>query len=82
MEDIEKVMAENMVPQNRTSIDDCGKCTLYDFADVCRCVACTDSNNSMSVFWTIDNINVINRLRNESAKRVFAASKAILSKQR
>ena len=82
MRDIEKVMMENMVPKKRTSVDDCAKCAFYDDADVCRCVTCTDSDNVMSVFWTINNPNVINRIRNESAKRVLAISKTILLKHR
>lgn len=87
MSDIERVMAESITPVERTSVDDCGKCVFYDFADVCRRVACTNSDNVFSVYWvakgqkTILDKGVADRIMRESADRVRMASRAILAKQ-
>lgn len=87
MSDIERVMAESITPVERTSVDDCGKCVFYDFADVCRRVACTNSDNVFSVYWVakdqkaVLNKDVADRIMRESADRVHKVSQAILAKQ-
>ncbi len=88
---IEQVITENVTPKERVSVDDCEKCAFYNFADVCRRVACTNSNNVFSVFWAAnrqDNCghpvidkDVMDYIAQESAERVFAASRAILVRQ-
>ena len=89
MKDIEKVMAENVTPRERTSSDDCAKCVFYDFADVCRMVACHTENREF-ISWAANRYDkfgqpildreVIDSIANESADRVLAASRAILTK--
>lgn len=90
MTDIEKVIENNVTPKTRTSDDDCAVCALYNYADICRRFACTNSQHVFAAYWATNkhdehgkpvlNKDFINCIMNESAERVRFASRAILDK--
>ena len=90
MLDIEQEIANNLTPRMRKSDDDCAVCALYNYANVCRRFACTNSQNVFSVYWVakehdehgkpVLDKDFINRIMDESARRVRVASRAILDR--
>ena len=90
-EDIERIIMENLTPNERVSDDDCGKCVFYNLPGIGRRFACTNSDNVFSVYWTSNRRDghakpvlsdeIIDCIKCESAERLLAISKAIISKQ-